>query len=79
MLVTIHILFIYSSEVAKHVNQDSYGLIFGFTTFVALVLQSILTIIVINTLKLPIRMQVQEYHYLNSLFMNLLNILLINK
>ncbi|XP_073972041.1 folate transporter 1-like isoform X2 [Rhodnius prolixus] len=50
-----------NSEVAKHVNQDSYGLIFGFTTFVALVLQSILTIIVINTLKLPIRMQFVVY------------------
>lgn len=50
-----------NSEVAKHVNPDSYGLIFGFTTFVALVLQTILTVIVINTLKMSIRHQFEVY------------------
>lgn len=32
-----------NSEVAKHVREDSYGLIFGVTTFLALVFQTILT------------------------------------
>ncbi|KAK9504491.1 hypothetical protein O3M35_010813 [Rhynocoris fuscipes] len=50
-----------NSEVAKHVNPDSYGLIFGFTSFIAYVLQTILTAIVIGALKLPIRIQFEVY------------------
>ncbi|CAH1399294.1 unnamed protein product [Nezara viridula] len=34
---------IVNSEIAQNVNPDSHGLIFGFTTFLALVFQSILT------------------------------------
>ncbi|XP_078039069.1 thiamine transporter 2 [Augochlora pura] len=37
-----------SFEVAKSISEDSYGLIFGLNTFVALALQSILTAIVVN-------------------------------
>lgn len=37
-----------SSEVAKHIVEDTYGLVFGLNTFVALVLQTITTLIVVN-------------------------------
>ncbi|XP_014294389.1 folate transporter 1 [Halyomorpha halys] len=41
---------IVNSEIAQNVNPDSHGLIFGFTTFLALVFQSILTIVVSSEL-----------------------------
>lgn len=41
-----YILFISSAEVAQVISEDSYGLVFGVNTFVALVLQTILTLIV---------------------------------
>ncbi|XP_065076296.1 thiamine transporter 1-like [Ochlerotatus camptorhynchus] len=37
-----------SATVAKYLQQDSFGLIFGINTFVALVFQSILTVVVIS-------------------------------
>jgi hypothetical protein len=37
---------IFSFEVARHICDDSYGLVFGFNTFLALLFQSILTLIV---------------------------------
>lgn len=37
-----------SSEVAQHIREDSYGLIFGLNTLIALVLQSVLTVIVVT-------------------------------
>jgi hypothetical protein len=40
--------FINSAEVAKHLNDDSCGLIFGVNTFIALVLQTVLTVIVVD-------------------------------
>ena len=45
----------YSAEVAQHITEDSHGLIFGINTFIALVLQTILTIIVADSsgLQLP--------------------------
>ncbi|XP_014475852.1 PREDICTED: thiamine transporter 1-like [Dinoponera quadriceps] len=46
-----------SFEVAKYICEDSYGLIFGVNIFVALVAQSLLTLIVVNTLMLDIRWQ----------------------
>ncbi|KAK7873429.1 hypothetical protein R5R35_000214 [Gryllus longicercus] len=37
-----------NSEVAKHINEDSYALIFGINTFLALLLQTILTVVVVS-------------------------------
>lgn len=37
-----------SAEIAKRLPDDSYGLIFGINTFIALVIQSILTLIVVS-------------------------------
>lgn len=37
-----------SSEIAKHIKDESYGLVFGVNTFVAVALQSILTAIVVR-------------------------------
>lgn len=61
----LHVIgFYFSSEVAKKVNRDSYGLIFGVTTFLALVLQSGLTFAVNKVLQLPIRIQVFQINFL---------------
>nr|XP_033341032.1 thiamine transporter 2-like [Megalopta genalis]XP_033341033.1 thiamine transporter 2-like [Megalopta genalis]XP_033341034.1 thiamine transporter 2-like [Megalopta genalis]XP_033341035.1 thiamine transporter 2-like [Megalopta genalis]XP_033341036.1 thiamine transporter 2-like [Megalopta genalis]XP_033341037.1 thiamine transporter 2-like [Megalopta genalis]XP_033341038.1 thiamine transporter 2-like [Megalopta genalis]XP_033341039.1 thiamine transporter 2-like [Megalopta genalis]XP_03334104 len=47
-----------SFEVAKNISEDSYGLVFGINTFLALALQSILTAIVLNeNLGLTLRCQ----------------------
>ncbi|XP_012527778.1 thiamine transporter 2 [Monomorium pharaonis] len=46
-----------SFEVAKSISEDSYGLVFGINTFVALLAQSLLTFVVVNTLLLNIREQ----------------------
>jgi len=37
-----------SSEVAKGLKKESYGLVFGINTFMALLLQTILTLIVVD-------------------------------
>jgi hypothetical protein len=60
MYIYLFIYFIYSAEIAKHLNENSYGLIFGVNTFIALVLQSILTVIVVDerVLALDTRTQV---------------------
>lgn len=50
---------VYSFEVAKCISEDSYGLVFGINTFFALLMQSLLTLVVINTLMLNIRQQVR--------------------
>ncbi|XP_046742650.1 thiamine transporter 2-like isoform X2 [Diprion similis] len=52
-----------SSEVAKNLSEDSYGLIFGINTLIALLLQSLLTFIVTgkNVFALPIRVQYLVY------------------
>lgn len=55
------ILFLCSGEVAKNISQDSYGLIFGMNTFVALFSQTVLTKVVTNpTLGLKIRSQASK-------------------
>ncbi|KYN04758.1 PREDICTED: thiamine transporter 2-like [Cyphomyrmex costatus] len=46
-----------SFEVAKYISEDSYGLVFGMNTFLALLTQSLLTLVVVNTLMLNIRQQ----------------------
>ncbi|KAK9879538.1 hypothetical protein WA026_006608 [Henosepilachna vigintioctopunctata] len=45
------------SEISQRIPPDSYGLILGVNAFVALVLQSIITSIVINMLHAPVRQQ----------------------
>nr|XP_012222669.1 PREDICTED: thiamine transporter 2-like [Linepithema humile] len=50
-----------SFEVAKCISEDSYGLIFGVNTFFALLAQSLLTLVVVNTLLLDIRQQFFVY------------------
>ncbi|XP_046669329.1 folate transporter 1-like isoform X2 [Homalodisca vitripennis] len=50
-----------NSEVAKQVNRDSYGLIFGVTTFFALLLQTGLTYVVNKVYFLPARDQFVVY------------------
>ena len=50
-----------SFEVAKCISEDSYGLVFGVNTFFALLTQSLLTLVVVNVLKLNIKQQVRRY------------------
>ncbi|XP_051174614.1 thiamine transporter 2-like [Leptopilina boulardi] len=52
-----------SFEVAKHLSEDSYSLVFGINTFLALVLQSLLTFLVAggNVFILDIRQQFLVY------------------
>ncbi|XP_014210232.1 thiamine transporter 2-like [Copidosoma floridanum] len=51
------IITIANFEVAKHLSQDSYGLIFGINTFLALLIQTILTLVVITWLQVSITTQ----------------------
>lgn len=50
----------FSSEVAKNIPPDSYALVFGVNTFLSLVLQTCLTLVVTSSagLALDIRTQV---------------------
>lgn len=50
----------FSTQLALRVEHSSYALIFGFNTFLALILQTILTLVVADKhgLDLPIRTQV---------------------
>lgn len=50
-----------SFEVAKYISEDSYGLVFGVNSFFALLPQSLLTFVVLNTLMLNIRQQFFVY------------------
>lgn len=53
-----------SSEIAKYIKEDSYGLIFGINTFVALLFQTILTLVVVTSgigFALPPRQQYFVY------------------
>ena len=52
----------HSTQLALRVDYDSYALIFGFNTFLALVLQTILTLTVSDehVLNLDIRTQVSD-------------------
>lgn len=38
----------FSAEIAKYLKDDSFGLVFGMNTFLALLLQTILTIIIVS-------------------------------
>ncbi|KAK6638808.1 hypothetical protein RUM43_007077 [Polyplax serrata] len=50
-----------SSEIAKHIHSESYALVFGINTFIALLAQTILTVVVIDYLELDIRTQFTIY------------------
>ena len=52
-----------SATVAKKLHEDSFALIFGINTLMALVMQSILTAIVLNTFEFDTRTQYQIYGY----------------
>lgn len=52
-----------SATVAKRLKEDSFALIFGINTLVALLFQSLLTYIVITVLSLPIRVQYHVYSF----------------
>jgi hypothetical protein len=51
--------FFFSSEVAKGLKRESYGFIFGFNTFLALLFQSILTLCVTDGVGLALDPQTQ--------------------
>lgn len=50
-----------SATVAKRLKDDSFALIFGINTLVALLFQSLLTYVVIAVLSLAIRVQYHVY------------------
>ncbi|XP_059621180.1 thiamine transporter 1-like isoform X2 [Phlebotomus argentipes] len=50
-----------SAEVANHLEEDSFGLVFGFNTFLSLVLQTILTLTVVTSIHLTIFQQFYVY------------------
>ena len=52
----------FSSQIAVQLDREWYGLIFGFNTFMALVLQAILTGIVNTWLNVDTRTQVSNSH-----------------
>ena len=56
--------FFFSFEIASHITQESYGLVFGFNTFLALLFQTILTATVADSagLALDIRTQVVDIY-----------------
>jgi solute carrier family 19 (thiamine transporter), member 2/3 len=49
----------HSSEVAKGLKQEAYGLVFGINTFMALAFQTILTLIVADNVGLALEPQDQ--------------------
>ena len=52
-----------SYEIARHINDESYGLVFGINTFLALAFQTVLTLVVVDDvgLALNIRDQFRVY------------------
>ncbi|CAB4056795.1 SLC19A2_3 [Lepeophtheirus salmonis] len=58
MMITIA-----SFEVARNINKDSYGLVFGINTFFALLWQTILTIIVVDDIGFTLPLRKQFYVY----------------
>jgi thiamine transporter 2/3 len=65
-IFTFFLNFINSAEVAKHLNDDSCGLIFGVNTFVALVLQTVLTVIVVDEVGLALLIRTQVSNVLRE-------------
>jgi thiamine transporter 2/3 len=55
-----------SFEVARNLPSDSYGLVFGFNTFMALAFQSVLTLVVADDLGLALEPRTQVRAKLNQ-------------
>lgn len=55
-----------SSEVAKGLKKKSYGLVFGINTFLALLLQTILTLVVVDKIGLSLEPKAQVLSRLDS-------------
>ena len=49
----------FSFEIARQIKPDSCGLVFGVNTFMALALQSLLTLVVVELLMIPPKTQVK--------------------
>lgn len=60
----VYFFFFFSASVAKKLHEDCFALIFGINTLIALILQSLLTLITITKLQLSHRTQYQLYAYL---------------
>lgn len=56
-----------SAEVAKHLEEDSFGLVFGINTLLALVLQTLLTLLVVSEQGFALSV-VDQYTILGILF-----------
>lgn len=52
-------LLYFSCEVAKNIPADSYALVFGVNTFMALVVQTLLTVIVNSPMGLTLNIRTQ--------------------
>ena len=59
-----------SFEIARQIKPDSCGLVFGVNTFMALALQSLLTVVVVELLMIPPKTQV-KYYFANHFFYSL--------
>jgi len=53
----------FSAEVAQGISQDSYGLIFGVNTFLALILQTILTLVLSDEQGFAFKERTQFFAY----------------
>jgi thiamine transporter 2/3 len=51
-----------SFEIASNISQDSYGLVFGFNTFLALAFQTVLTFVVADSAGLALNPRDQVLH-----------------
>lgn len=58
-ILTLFANFFNSAEVAKNIGEDSYGLIFGVNTFIALALQSVLTLIFVSDTGMALEIHLQ--------------------
>nr|XP_023028851.1 thiamine transporter 1-like [Leptinotarsa decemlineata] len=56
-----------SSEVAKYIRDESYGLVFGVNTFVALIFQSVLTAVVV-TKKVGFALEPRDQYFVYGVF-----------
>ncbi|KAL3279514.1 hypothetical protein HHI36_017023 [Cryptolaemus montrouzieri] len=73
------VITIVSAEIAKRVKNDTFGLIFGFNTFIAMIFQSLLTLVVVNDifeLLLDIRQQYIVYGCFCFLLLSLMFLIL---
>lgn len=57
-----------SSEIAKHIKDESYGLVFGFNTFIAIVFQSILTAVVVRGGAIGLALSPRDQYFVYGCF-----------